>query len=38
VLPVSSQGGDRRSAISAKVASAMVEALAVRLTQLSGHA
>jgi len=38
VLPVSSQGGDRTSAISAKVAGAMVEALAVRLTQLSGHA
>lgn len=37
VLPVSSQGGDRKSAISAKRASAMVEALAVRLTQLSGH-
>ena len=38
VLPVSSQGGDRGSAISAKKANAMVEALAVRLTQLSGHA
>ena len=37
VLPVSSQGGDRKSAISAKGASAMVEALAVRLAQLSGH-
>jgi hypothetical protein len=37
VLPVSSQGGDRKSAISAKRASAMVEALAVRLNQLSGH-
>ena len=37
VLPVSSQGGDRKSAISAKRAGAMVEALAVRLTQLSGH-
>jgi hypothetical protein len=37
VLPVSSQGGDRRSAIPAKHANAMVEALAVRLTQLSGH-
>jgi hypothetical protein len=37
VLPVSSQGGDRTAAISAKRASAMVEALAVRLTQLSGH-
>ena len=37
VLPVSSQGGDRRSAISAKQASAMVDALATRLAQLSGH-
>ena len=37
VLPVSSQGGDRKSAISAKMASAMVDALAVRLAQLSGH-
>ena len=37
VLPVSSQGGDRRSAISAKRASAMVDALAARLAQLSGH-
>lgn len=38
VLPVSSQGGDRKSAISAKGASAMVDALADRLAQLSGHA
>jgi hypothetical protein len=38
VLPVSSQGGDSKSAISAKRASAMVEALAVRMAQLSGHA
>jgi hypothetical protein len=38
VLPVSSQGGDRKSAISAKRAGAMVDALAVRLGQLSGHA
>jgi hypothetical protein len=38
VLPVSSQGGDRKSAISAKRAGAMVDALAVRLAQLSGHA
>jgi hypothetical protein len=38
VLPVSSQGGDRKSAISAKMASAMVDALAARLAQLSGHA
>ena len=37
VLPVSSQGGDRKSDLSAKRAGAMVEALAVRLTQLSGH-
>lgn len=38
VLPVSSQGGDRKSAISAKRAAAMVDAVAVRLAQLSGHA
>ena len=38
VLPVSSQGGDRKSAISAKRANAMVDALATRLAQLSGHA
>jgi hypothetical protein len=38
VLAVSSQGGERSSAISAKKASAMVDALAVRLEQLSGHA
>lgn len=37
VLPVSSQGGDRSSAISAKKAGAMVDALATRLAQLSGH-
>ena len=37
VLPVSSEGGDRTSAISAKKAGAMVEALALRLSQLSGH-
>jgi hypothetical protein len=37
VLPVSSQGGDRKSAISSKQASAMVDALATRLAQLSGH-
>jgi hypothetical protein len=37
VLPVSSHGGDRTSAISAKRASAMVDALATRLAQLSGH-
>ncbi|HEX5969662.1 MAG TPA: hypothetical protein VFY88_14370 [Intrasporangium sp.] len=38
VLPVSSQGGDRKSPMSAKRASAMVDALAARLAQLSGHA
>ena len=37
VLPVSSQGGDRSSALSAKRAGTMVEALAVRLSQLSGQ-
>ena len=37
VLLVSSQGGDRKSAISARQASAMVDALATRLAQLSGH-
>jgi hypothetical protein len=37
VLPVSSQGGDRKSAVSAKAAGAMVDALAARLAQLSGH-
>jgi hypothetical protein len=37
VLPVSSQGGDRSSAISAERADALVEALAVRLSQLSGQ-
>ncbi len=37
VLPVSSQGGDRTAAISTKQASAMVDALAARLAQLSGH-
>jgi hypothetical protein len=37
VLPVSTQGGDRSSAISAKRAGAMVDALATRLAQLSGH-
>lgn len=38
VLPVSSQGGDKRSPIPAKRASAMVDALATRMAQLSGHA
>lgn len=38
VLPVSSRGGERKSAISAKRASVMVDALGARLTQLSGHA
>jgi len=37
VLPVSSQGGDRKAAVSAKDAGAMVDALATRLAQLSGH-
>jgi hypothetical protein len=37
VLPVSSQVGDRESAVSAKEAGAMVDALAARLAQLSGH-
>jgi hypothetical protein len=38
VLAVSSQGGDRKAAISDKRAGAMVDALADRLGQLSGHA
>lgn len=38
VLPVSSQGGDRKAGLSAKQAGTMVDALAVRLGQLSGHA
>jgi hypothetical protein len=37
VLPVSSQGGDSTSPIPAKRAGAMVDALATRLAQLSGH-
>jgi hypothetical protein len=37
VLPVASQGGDRTSPVSAKKAGAMVDALATRLAQLSGH-
>ena len=37
VLAVSSQGGDRTSAFPGKRANATVEALAVRLSQLSGH-
>jgi hypothetical protein len=37
VLPVSSQGGNRSSAVSSKKAGAMVDALATRLAQLSGH-
>jgi hypothetical protein len=37
VLPVSSQGGDRGSPVSAKRASAMVDALVTRLAQLSGQ-
>lgn len=38
VLPVSSQGGGNKSPISAKRATAMIDALATRLGQLSGHA
>ena len=38
VLPVSSAGGDRKSAFPEKRAGAMVDALADRLGQLSGHA
>lgn len=37
VLPVSSQGGERGSTLPPKQASAMVDALAARLAQLSGH-
>jgi hypothetical protein len=37
VLPVSSQGGDRKSELPDKKAGAMVDALATRLAQLSGH-
>ncbi len=37
VLPVCSQGGDRKSPISDKRASAMIDTLAARLAQLSGH-
>ena len=37
VLPVSSQGGDRKSAVSSRRAAEMVDALAIRLAQLSGH-
>jgi hypothetical protein len=37
VLPVSSQGGERGSAMTAKKANAMIDALASRLAQLSGH-
>lgn len=37
VLPVSSQGGDRKSAVTDKDATGMVDALATRLAQLSGH-
>ena len=38
VLAVSSQGGDRKSPLPAKRADALVDALADRLGQLSGHA
>jgi phosphoglycolate phosphatase-like HAD superfamily hydrolase len=37
VLPVSSLGGDRKAGVSAKRAAQMVDALAARLAQLSGH-
>ncbi len=37
VLPVSSQGGDRKAPISTPRANAMVDSLAARLDQLSGH-
>ncbi len=37
VLPVASQGGDRKSVVSPKRAEAMVDALGTRLAQLSGH-
>ena len=37
VLAVSSQGGDRGAALPEKQANAMVDALATRLAQLSGH-
>ncbi|KRA28156.1 MULTISPECIES: GTPase domain-containing protein [unclassified Nocardioides] len=37
VLPVSTQGGDRKSAMSAKRSAQLVDALATRLEQLSGH-
>lgn len=37
VLPVCCQGGDRSSAVPTRRADAMVEALAARLGQLSGH-
>lgn len=38
VLAVSSQGGDRKSAMPAKRSAQLVDALATRLAQLSGHA
>jgi hypothetical protein len=37
VLPVAAQGGDKRSAMPDKQASRLVDALARRLEQLSGH-
>jgi len=37
VLPVSSQGGEKGSALPPKQADALVDALAKRLAQLSGH-
>ncbi len=38
VLPVCSEGGSRKSAMSAKRCGALVDALALRMGQLSGHA
>ncbi len=37
VLPVAAEGGDKRSGLPQKEADALVEALATRLGQLSGH-
>ena len=37
VLPVSSQGGDRKSSMPTKQAGQLIDALANRLAQLSGH-
>jgi hypothetical protein len=37
VLPVAAQGGDKRSAMPDKRAARLLDALARRLEQLSGH-